>query len=91
MTALIQLSAWALVGQAESGVVETLGPESVRIQSVWDFVLKGGWMMIPIGLCSLVMLTVVAERLISLRRQDHSVKDQRVAVVPLVGRPLPRA
>lgn len=75
MTALIQLSTWALVGQAESGAVETLGPESVRIQSVWDFVLKGGWMMIPIGLCSLVMLTVVAERLISLRRQRVTPPD----------------
>ncbi|MBT8486171.1 MAG: MotA/TolQ/ExbB proton channel family protein [Phycisphaerales bacterium] len=41
---------------------------AVQVQSVWDFILKGGWMMLPIGLCSLVAMTVVAERLISLRR-----------------------
>ena len=28
-------------------------PSSVQIETVWDFVVKGGWMMIPIGLCSL--------------------------------------
>ncbi|MCP4246124.1 MAG: MotA/TolQ/ExbB proton channel family protein [bacterium] len=37
-------------------------------QSIWDFIAKGGVMMIPIGLCSLVALAVIAERLISLRR-----------------------
>jgi biopolymer transport protein ExbB len=43
-------------------------PESVQVQSVWDFVQKGGLMMIPIGLCSLVAFTVIVERFISLRR-----------------------
>ena len=43
-------------------------PKSVQVQSVWDFVQKGGLMMIPIGLCSLVALTVIVERLITLRR-----------------------
>lgn len=42
---------------------------SVRVESVWDFIVKGGPMMIPIGLCSLVALTVVAERIVSLRRR----------------------
>ncbi len=42
---------------------------AVAIQSLWDFVVKGGPMMIPIGLCSLVALTVVMERLVSLRRR----------------------
>jgi biopolymer transport protein ExbB len=42
---------------------------SAEIESVWDFVLKGGVLMIPIGLCSLIALTVFAERLISLRRK----------------------
>ena len=41
---------------------------SVEVQSVWDFIRKGGLMMIPIGLCSLVALTVIVERFISLRR-----------------------
>ncbi len=43
-------------------------PESVQIRNLWDFVVKGGVIMIPIGLCSLVALTVIIERLISLRR-----------------------
>jgi hypothetical protein len=42
-------------------------PASVQVESVWDFVQKGGLMMIPIGLCSLVAVTVIVERFISLR------------------------
>ena len=53
-----------LLGQA------TLDASSaaVQVQSVWDFVLKGGPMMIPIGLCSLAVVTVLIERATSLRR-----------------------
>ncbi|MHC4588929.1 MAG: hypothetical protein ACYTAQ_06220 [Planctomycetota bacterium] len=40
---------------------------SVQVESVWDFVQKGGLMMIPIGLCSLVALTVIVERSASAR------------------------
>lgn len=43
---------------------------SMAVGSVWDFVLKGGWMMVPIGLCSLVVLAVSVERAIVLRRKD---------------------
>ena len=42
--------------------------EAMQVQSVWDFVRKGGIMMFPLGVCSLVGLAVVAERLIVLRR-----------------------
>lgn len=41
---------------------------AVAVQSVLDFVLKGGFMMIPIGLCSLVAMAIVIERMVSLRR-----------------------
>lgn len=41
---------------------------AVQVQSVWDFLVKGGIMMIPIGLCSLVALALMAERLLVLRR-----------------------
>ena len=44
--------------------------EAMQVQSVWDFVRKGGIMMIPLGLCSLVALAVVAERLIVLRKSQ---------------------
>lgn len=42
---------------------------SAEVKSVWDFVVKGGIMMVPIGLCSLLAVTVFIERLISLRRR----------------------
>ena len=44
------------------------GAEAVQIQSVWDFITKGGIVMIPIGICSFVAVAVFIERLISLRR-----------------------
>ncbi|MYA95775.1 MAG: MotA/TolQ/ExbB proton channel family protein [Nitrospinae bacterium] len=36
---------------------------------VWDLLKKGGYTMIPLGLCSVVALMVTLERLISLRRK----------------------
>jgi biopolymer transport protein ExbB len=42
--------------------------QNAGVQSVWDFARKGGVMMIPIGICSLVAMAVAAERLISLSR-----------------------
>ncbi|MBS0198043.1 MAG: MotA/TolQ/ExbB proton channel family protein [Planctomycetes bacterium] len=38
------------------------------LHSVWDLMVKGGWIMVPIGFCSLVALTIIVERLIVLRR-----------------------
>lgn len=46
------------------------GDAAVRVQSIWEFVVKGGPIMIPIGICSLVALTVIVERLVSLRRRQ---------------------
>lgn len=48
-------------------LAESAGGKPVAIQSVWDFVLKGGPMMIPIILCSLFALGVIVERIVSLR------------------------
>jgi len=44
--------------------------DAMAVQSVWDFVQKGGIMMIPLGICSLAALAVVAERLIVLRKSN---------------------
>jgi len=41
---------------------------AVRVQSVWDFCVKGGPVMIPLGICSLVAMAILIERLVSLRR-----------------------
>ncbi|MBU0716937.1 MAG: MotA/TolQ/ExbB proton channel family protein [Planctomycetes bacterium] len=58
------------LGQVGSeGATGAGAPPGAQIQSVWDFVVKGGPMMIPIAICSLVALTVVIERLFSLRRR----------------------
>lgn len=66
----------AVVAQVQDAAAAGVGPASplpspdaVQVQSVWDFVIKGGPMMIPIGLCSLVALTVIIERVVSLRRR----------------------
>lgn len=44
------------------------GANAAKIGSVLDFLVKGGPVMIPIGICSIVALTVIVERLVSLRR-----------------------
>lgn len=43
-------------------------PKSMVIGSVWDFIVKGGPVMIPIGACSLIALALIVERSFSLRR-----------------------
>ncbi len=58
-----------LLGQIDGGQGTAAGTISAaQVQSIWDFVVKGGPMMIPIGICSLVVVTVIIERLVSLRR-----------------------
>ncbi len=56
-----------MLGQG-AGADVVPAPESVEVQSVWDFILKGGPMMIPLAICSLVALAVIVERIMSLRR-----------------------
>jgi biopolymer transport protein ExbB len=50
-----------LAGQAEAG-------ESLQTKSLWDMLLAGGPLMLPIVACSFVLLLVVFERTVSLRR-----------------------
>ena len=65
------LNVWwvMLLGQAAGGVPGGgTGADAVMVNSVWDFVVKGGPVMIPLGLSSLVALTIILERMVSLRR-----------------------
>lgn len=39
------------------------------MSSIWDMVVKGGWIMAPIGACSLVAIAIIAERLATTRKQ----------------------
>ncbi len=45
------------------------GAEPVFSVGIWSLLKKGGYPMIPIGLCSIISVAVVFERLISLRRE----------------------
>lgn len=53
-----------LLEQAASAPAQPAVPKL----SIWALILKGGPVMIPIGLCSLVALAVIVERIVSLRR-----------------------
>jgi biopolymer transport protein ExbB len=65
-TSVIQ---WALVMLGQAADVPADVADSVRVQSIWDFVVKGGPMMVPIGACSLIAVTIMIERLSSLRQR----------------------
>lgn len=43
--------------------------DAAKVQSIWDFILKGGPMMYPLALGSFVAITVIVERIISLRQR----------------------
>ncbi len=43
------------------------GP-AIPTSNLWEIIIRGGLLMIPIGLCSLALVAVVLERSISLRR-----------------------
>lgn len=53
----------------DGGLPHEASAGTAKINSVFDFVQRGGIMMIPIGLCSLIALTVIVERWASLRRK----------------------
>lgn len=50
------------------------------IQLVWNFLVKGGIIMIPLALCSIIGLAIVIEKVISLRR-DRVIVPEIAAVL----------
>lgn len=76
-------------------LAQTVGesPSPMAIGSVWDFVVKGGPTMIAIGLCSLVALAIIIERMVVLRRRAilpptllprlRSIADQKTGALEL--------
>lgn len=52
-----------LLGQSEPAA-----SAATPLGSVWDLMIKGGPVMIPIGICSLVAMAIVVERMLVLRR-----------------------
>jgi biopolymer transport protein ExbB len=65
--AIIAVGWAASAGEAVGGAA-TGGPTPVFSAGVWSLLKKGGYTMIPIGLCSVISVAVVFERIISLRR-----------------------
>jgi len=63
----LSINVASILGQA-AGPSALATPDSVKIESIWDFVVKGGPVMIPIGICSLIAMSVIIERLFSLKR-----------------------
>ncbi|MCX5689522.1 MAG: MotA/TolQ/ExbB proton channel family protein [Planctomycetota bacterium] len=55
----------------------------MAVGSVFELVLKGGWIMVPIGICSLVALTIIVERLIVLRRAQIAPPELLAAIPAL--------
>ena len=69
MCTSLSVSLVALLGQTAAGAVGGTDPDgAVKVLSIWDFIVKGGPVMIPLGICSLVALTIILERFASLRR-----------------------
>jgi biopolymer transport protein ExbB len=65
-------------------------PASLQINSLLEFLVKGGWAMIPIALCSLVAMAIITERLMVLRRGRVIPRDFVSSLQQVAGDP-PRA
>jgi len=73
MQHFLQIWAGICMGQtapATGAAATQATADAIRIDSVWDFVVKGGPVMVPIGIGSIVALTIIVERLINLRRRN---------------------
>ena len=55
VVAMETMSALLAAGQTDGGGAA----DAIQVQSVWDFLIKGGPMIIPIAVCSLAALTVI--------------------------------
>ncbi|MEK6674688.1 MAG: MotA/TolQ/ExbB proton channel family protein [Planctomycetota bacterium] len=78
-------SLWAQTAASPANIPSP--PTSADIGSVWDFVVKGGPVMIPIGICSLVALSVIIERMVSLRRRQIIPPNFVVGLKAVMGDP----
>lgn len=59
---------FALSSVLLAAVPVTPAAPASAVSSVWDLMIKGGWIMLPIGACSLVAMTIIVERFIVTRR-----------------------
>jgi biopolymer transport protein ExbB len=66
VTSLVDVT--GLLAQAGDAAGAAQAASAIEVQSIWDFMVKGGPMMIPIGVASFIALAIVIERLVSLTR-----------------------
>lgn len=66
LTTIIGLSTLVLAQSQDAAATS----QELVVANLWDFVEKGGVMMIPIGICSFVAMAVFIERIVSLRREN---------------------
>lgn len=57
------------------------------VQTVLEMVMKGGWIMIPLGICSLAAVTIIVERLIVTRRERVCPPALRASIASLRAAP----
>ncbi len=55
-------------------------------ESLFNLIVKGGWVMIPIGLCSIIAVAISVERGISLREQNVIPPDFLGGLIDAFGR-----
>ncbi|MFO0835733.1 MAG: MotA/TolQ/ExbB proton channel family protein [Phycisphaerales bacterium] len=69
-----------VLGQApvDAGAASIVG-------TVWQMIMKGGWIMLPLGLCSLVALTIVVERLLVTRASRLAPPGQLESLLAVRG------
>jgi biopolymer transport protein ExbB len=59
------LSTYMLAQGAQPGAPPLAGG---FVSTAWEMTIRGGWIMVPLAICSLVAMTIVVERLILTRR-----------------------
>ncbi len=53
---------------------------------MWEILVKGGWMMVPLGVCSLIAVTVIIDRFIFFRRISAAHQAEEVIEAVREGR-----
>lgn len=87
MQGMMELGMVVLAQAAGSGAPAAGGgyTDAATVHSVWDFVVKGGIVMIPIGACSLACVALLAERAWSLRAAKVNPPGFRDGLVAALG------
>ncbi|MCK6477036.1 MAG: MotA/TolQ/ExbB proton channel family protein [Phycisphaerales bacterium] len=60
-------------------------PSPTIVHTVFDMVVKGGWVMVPLGICSLVAVAIIVERWIVTRRSHVAPPGFTASVVAVRG------